>query len=94
MPPKSKREPKQITVLKDYQITFGSLHGRRVLTNLMKAHYMLGPCFVKGDSHESALREGERNVILRIFTLLKEDPIALLKRIEAAEREKDEDEYA
>jgi len=81
------REPRPVAILKDYQITFGTEHGKRVLMHMMKVHNVLGTCFVKGDPCESALREGERNVVLRILTLLKQDPIALLKRIEENERD-------
>lgn len=56
----------------DYKNTFGSEHGRRVLLDLMKAHFMMGTSFSK-EPLEMALNEGERNVILRILSYLNID---------------------
>jgi hypothetical protein len=58
----------------DYKRTFSSQAGTRVLHDLMHAHYMLGPTFTKTDPNEVAFREGQRNVVLRILTLLDHDP--------------------
>ncbi len=82
-----KAENKQVSRVKSYKIAFGTEHGQIVLRDLMKAHNVLGPCFVKGDPYESALREGERNAVLRIFSFLKVDPIRLQMLIEKNEKE-------
>ena len=82
---------KQYTTLLDYQKTFESEHGKKVLWDLMKAHHILSPTFAGGtDVHSVFLREGERNVVLRILTKLKKDPRDFLDFIEGRI---EEDEY-
>jgi len=66
----AKTRRKQSSRIIDYQNTFGSDHGQRVLNDLMNTHSIISTVFVKGDPLEMALREGERNVILRIIGIL------------------------
>lgn len=70
----------------EYRQVFGTEAGKNVLYDLMKAGHMLGSSFVKGDSHELAFREGERNTVLRILTILKTDPQKLQAEIERGEQ--------
>lgn len=63
-----------------YQSVFNSEEGKKVLYDMMKIHYVIGSTFSK-DPHEMALKEGERNVVLRILSILQIDPQKLLEDI-------------
>jgi hypothetical protein len=63
-----------------YQAIFSSEDGKKVLYDLMRTHYIIGSTFSK-DPYETALKEGERNTVLRILSILKIDPIQLLDGI-------------
>jgi len=56
----------------DYQTTFDTKEGKRVLADLQSAYYHRSS-HTKGDPYETAFREGQRNVIIRIINLIKED---------------------
>jgi hypothetical protein len=64
-----------------YQATFSSEDGKKVLYDLMKVHNVMGSTF-SPNSNEMILKEGERNVVLRIMHLLKIDPQKLIEEIE------------
>ena len=49
----------------------------------MSAHGMMSSTF-KGDVNDMLIKEGERNVVLRILTLLKTNPKELRESIENA----------
>lgn len=87
-----KSEKKQVSRVKSYKITFGSKHGLEVLHDLIKSHHVLNSVYVKGDPYETHLREGERNVVLRIMSLLQIDPIKLEELIEKRERDNEYDD--
>ena len=70
----------------DYRAAFGSEAGRRVLADLARFAHMGHPSYVRGDAMETAFREGERNVVLRILALLRE------RRVEAARARADHDQ--
>jgi hypothetical protein len=65
-----------------YQSFFATADGEKVLFDLMRTHHVIGSTFSKGDPYETAFKEGERNVVLRILSILKTDVDALKKRIE------------
>jgi hypothetical protein len=67
----------------DYKDTFGSPEGQRVLLDLMGAHGMLSPGFHK-DPIEMARMAGERNVIIRILSLINVDLKQLKQKVEDA----------
>lgn len=71
---------RSVSKVKAYQEVFAGPQGQIVLEDLMRTHFILGPTFSK-DVHEMVLREGERNVILRILSLLKMDAKLLQERI-------------
>ena len=71
--------------LQDYQVVFGSVAGKRVLIDLMKTHYVLNSTFHENQS-VTCFREGERNAILRILTILKLDINNIRERIEKDEK--------
>jgi len=60
--------------LADYSFVFGTEQGKRVFADLYEQCHMGHPTYVRNDSHETAYREGERNVFLRIMYLLKLTP--------------------
>lgn len=74
---------RRLAKVQDYQKTFQSDHGRRVLYDLIDAHGVMATNF-----HENpnvlAAREGERGVVLRILAILKTDNEQLRKLIEEA----------
>ena len=55
----------------DYLVTFNSKEGERVLADLTSGYYHRSS-FSK-DPYETAFKEGQRAVIVRILNLLKED---------------------
>lgn len=71
---------KKLDQVSFYQSFFNSEDGKKVLYDLMKVHHVVGSTFSK-DSHEMALKEGERNVVLRILSILQVDPQKLLEDI-------------
>lgn len=81
-----KREQvKKVTI---YHDTFKhTANGRAVLKDMMGAHFMLQSSF-DPNPYEMARREGERNVILRILSILETSASELRKLME--EREYDE----
>lgn len=70
----------------DYKNVFNSAQGKRVLEDMCRNHFMFSTSFAKGDAYESARREGERLVILRILSFLKLDLNRLEKLIEEEQR--------
>lgn len=68
-----------------YHKCFSGPDGALVLNDLMRVHSVLNSTFT-GNVNETLLKEGERNVVLRILTILKTNPNKFLERIE-----KDED---
>jgi len=53
---------------KEYEAAFSSISGAAVLADL-KSAYQMRESFVKNDPYETARREGERAVYLRIISL-------------------------
>lgn len=82
-------KPRGVALLKDYQRTFGSPSGKKVLYDLMKNHYVLSSTLIGWQRAEEVfIREGERNVVLGLLTKLKTDAEAFEKMLEQeAERE-------
>jgi len=87
----SKKLTSEATKIRSYRKVFGTREGQHVLHDLMSCCHMLHPSFVK-DPYEAAFREGERNAVLRILTLINEDPAKLEARIKALEESRKEDE--
>jgi hypothetical protein len=77
---------KQLVI--DYQQTFGTPHGKRVLYDLMGVGRMLTSTYDERDSHASAFNEGLRNAILHILRKLHTDP-ARLQELHKDKREED-----
>lgn len=71
-----------------YQRVFESPEGKLVLRDLMKGCHFYETTFT-GDAIETAYREGERSVVLRIIRTLKLDPREIDKIIEGNQGETD-----
>lgn len=80
----------QLARVQDYKKTFSSQHGKAVLRDLMSNHFMMRPTVVTGDPQLTAFHEGQRNVVLRIFTMLEQDQNALAERVEQMTKETNE----
>jgi len=74
----------------DYQRTFGSDYGKRVLRDLMVECHVLGSSFSK-DPSLMAFKEGEKNVALRIMKILNVNIDELEKHIKEIENERVDD---
>jgi len=83
-----KQTDKSLAKISDYKATFLEGRGQKVLHDMMRAHFMMATTYVKGDPYESAMREGERQVIIRILSILKVD----LKKLEKHIKEADEND--
>lgn len=65
-----------------YQRVFSSPDGELVLRHIMKVGYVTQTTFVKGDPHESNLREGQRRLALSILKFVRRDHSEIVKLIE------------
>lgn len=65
---------KQSNRVRRYQAIFNTEDGKHVLHDLMRVHHVIGALPAK-DPYEIYRAEGERNVILRIMSLLDVDPL-------------------
>ena len=54
-----------------YKITFSSKEGEKVLADLTSAYYHRSS--FKENPYETAFREGQRSVLIRIINLIKEN---------------------
>lgn len=64
-----------LDIIKAYKSIFETPNGEKVLENLQEAHYINGPLVnTTGaiDPLKLAMAEGERNVVLRIMTILNQ----------------------
>jgi len=57
-----------VPMVADYSNTFGTDSGLRVLDDLEKSFG--GSCYTKGDSYDTAYKEGQRDVLTRIKELI------------------------
>jgi hypothetical protein len=78
---------KKVARTMDYKRTFTSEQGKRVLQDLIFAHNVMTPTYVRGDAIEMAYKEGARNVVLRILTILETDEELMQKLIRETNNE-------
>jgi hypothetical protein len=71
---------KQVDRVRTYRTVFNSEDGKKVLHDLMRTHHVIGGLPAK-DPYEMYRAEGERNVVLRILSLLNIDPIQFEKHL-------------
>ena len=72
-----------VPIVSDYANTFGTDSGLRVLDDLEKAFG--GSCYSKGDSHDTAYKEGQRDVLTRIKELISYSGLEVEEEKENAE---------
>jgi len=70
---------------------FDSELGKDCLYDLCKKFHYFHTSYVGGDVHETIFREGERNVINYLMTLLRQSPAQMLD--EFRKRQQEEMEY-
>ena len=74
--PEERMIERNVAKLQDYKRVFSSEQGKRVLSDLIASHYMMGSTFTRGAGSEQdmAFKEGQRQVVLRIMTIMDQDP--------------------
>lgn len=55
-----------------YSLFKQSPNGQAILEDMMKAHHFFDSTFVADDPYMTMVREGERNAVLRILTILNQ----------------------
>lgn len=80
------RAKKGVSKIRLYQKVFSGPDGHAVLLDLMSTHYMLRTSYSK-DPLEMAANEGERQVVLRILSMMNMDTSQLEERIKEHVRE-------
>jgi len=77
-------EKKQVALIEDYKMVFGSNEGERVLNDMLDRYHILQPLNLKAtiDHMDLAYNEGQRNVMLEILGKLGTDTMQLRKMIE------------
>ena len=82
-----KAQEKQYATVLEYKRVFGSPDGQKVLHDLMDRFHLLRATHFRGDSHESAFRDGERHVVITIMQILKQNPEKLMELLKQGESE-------
>ena len=67
-------------LVNDYRAVFESPSGVQVLNHLSKKFNLSTSTFTQGDTHMTAFREGQRNVILTILKFINKDNDQLLEQ--------------
>lgn len=80
-----------VALTADYQATFKSPPGKRVLKDLMQKGGMLDTSFCPQDSHGTAFNEGARSLVLHILKIMRLDVAKLHNQILEMEGEDNED---
>jgi hypothetical protein len=76
---------KKYATIVAYKKVFSSTDGKNVLLDLMAAHNVFNSVF-DSNSSEMCRKEGERNVVLRLMTILKITPAEMQAFSEEIER--------
>jgi hypothetical protein len=69
-------------IQKCYRQVFGTEDGKRVLSHLMKNGFVTKTTFVAGDTHQTAMNEGSRRLVLSILAFINRDEKEMQKQIE------------
>lgn len=78
--------PRMIAVIADYQRTFSTAHGRRVLRRMMKECGCMEPSFIEGDPSGTSYNEGRRSAVLDICNRLKMNLADMEKQLTVQEK--------
>lgn len=65
----------------DYAQVFESDAGKRVLADLARVAHIMRPTYVRNEPYQTAFREGERNVVLRILSTLGWQPEEISEKV-------------
>ncbi len=84
----SKKHQKQVDRALAYQSVFNSVDGKKVLLDLMRQHHVYSSSFDESHS-KMALKEGEKNVVLRILSILQVDASELLDKLKQMQEQED-----
>lgn len=81
--PEERMIERNVAKLQDYKRVFSSEQGKRVLSDLIASHYMMSSTFSRGPGSEQdmAFKEGQRQVVLRIMTIMDQDPAQVAQAI-------------
>lgn len=82
-----KQAIKKLNKLTAYKRVFSTQDGKVVLLDMMRSHFVLSSTFSGENTHESASKDGERMVVLRILKILNMDLSSLQKHIEEIEKD-------
>lgn len=88
-----REEKRTLATFADYQRTFKTESGRRVLRHLMKMYFMNGSTFVPGDPYGTAFNEGARGVIVTLLQKMKVDLRALEHEMTKSAEEAENEEF-
>jgi hypothetical protein len=70
--------------MQDYKRVFSSEQGKRVLSDLIANHFVMNTTFAKHHNDPKdvmAFREGQRQVVMRILTILQYEPLDVVSAI-------------
>ncbi len=73
---------KRLSRIHDYKRLFSSEQGQRVLSDLLQNHFVMRHTYTKGDPMGTVFKEGQRNVVLRIISILGIDESQMLTLIQ------------
>lgn len=78
------QEKKILSQYESYKAVFGSVDGKKVLYDMFRAHNVMSTTYCGNDPIGMAMREGERQVVIRILQIIKTDMGKLEKMMEEA----------
>lgn len=75
MTAKQQLAARALSRVQDYKRVFNTQQGKRVLHDMMESHYVMRNTYEgKEDPYGQAFREGQRHVVLRIFSIMETNP--------------------
>lgn len=72
----------RVSLKEDYEVTFSSPQGKRVLAHILKVGHAHATTFVEGDINKTILQEGERRLALSILRQVCKDSKELQTALE------------
>lgn len=84
----NKKHQKQLDRILAYQQAFNTEAGKKVLLDLIRQHHVISSSFDK-DPYVMALKEGEKNTVLRILSILQIDAGSMMEKLKEMQQEED-----
>lgn len=81
----TKKAKQQADLIIAYKRLFDCEDGEKVLLDLCRAGKIDVPTFAPDNQYETAFREGQRYIVLRILKTINSDPAYVAKLIEAGQ---------